>query len=73
MADPVSDETARNRWLVINLLRVGGVVMVVFGLLIANATIELPAVAGYVLIALGLLDTFLVPQFLARKWRSLDR
>ncbi|BBC74200.1 conserved hypothetical protein [Altererythrobacter sp. B11] len=70
MADPVSEKIARNRWLVISLLRMAGVAVVVIGLLVVSGTIPLPPAAGYVLLAIGLLDTFLVPQLLARKWRS---
>jgi hypothetical protein len=32
--------------------------------------IAIPSIAAYALIAIGLLDIFLVPLFLARKWRS---
>jgi hypothetical protein len=70
MASRPPDDVARNRWLVINLLRVAGVAMVIVGLLITQDAIAAPAVAGYVLIAAGLADVFAVPLLLARKWRS---
>ena len=70
MEKPVSDEVARARWLAISVLRLGGVAMVVVGILAVQRVFEFPAIAGYALIAVGLLDVFLVPQFLARKWRS---
>lgn len=73
MADPVSDETARNRWLVIVFARLAGVAMVVMGLLGTQGAMEMPIWAAYVLLAVGLADVFLVPTFLARKWRSPDR
>ena len=34
MADPVSEETARNRWAVIQAVRLSGVAMVLVGILI---------------------------------------
>ena len=70
MPEPVSDEAARNRWLVISALRVAGVAMVVVGLLIVRQVIPEPAWAGYTILAVGLADVFFVPLLLARKWRS---
>ena len=70
MQQPVSDEMARNRWLVINVLRLGGVAMVIAGMLGTRQVIAIPMVAAYALIAVGLLDIYLVPLFLARKWRT---
>ena len=70
MQKPVSDEVARGRWLTINVLRLGGVAMVVAGMLGTRQVIAIPAIAAYALIAVGLLDVFLMPLFLARKWRS---
>lgn len=66
----VSDEVARNRWMVINAVRLAGVAMVLVGILGVRGVIEYPAVAGYVLIVVGLFDIFAVPLILARKWRS---
>ena len=70
MQEPVSDEVARGRWLAINALRLGGVAMVIAGMLGTRQVLAIPAIAAYALIAVGLLDIFLVPKFLARKWRS---
>jgi hypothetical protein len=88
MQEPVSEDVARGRWLAINAVRLGGVVMVIVGLLGLRGYFEYPvvmvivgilglrgvfdypALAGYVLIGVGLLDVFLVPLLLARKWRS---
>ena len=70
MQDPVSEDVARGRWMAINLLRIAGVAMVIVGLLGLQGVFEYPAIAGYVLVGVGLLDVFLVPLILARKWRS---
>ena len=70
MQEPVSEDVARGRWLVINAVRISGVAMVVIGLLIVQAVIPAPAAAGYLLIAVGLVDVFVAPLLLARKWRS---
>lgn len=68
MAD--EDNTARNRWAVIQAMRLGGVAIAVIGLLVTGDIILLPHAAGYALLAIGLLDVFVVPTLLARKWRS---
>jgi hypothetical protein len=73
MVEPVSHDTARNRWLVIVFARLTGVAMVIVGLLGTQGRIEMPLLAAYVLLAVGLADVFLVPTFLARRWRSPDR
>lgn len=73
MVDPVSDETARNRWLAINAVRIAGVAMVVTGLLGTQGAVGMPEWAAYVLLAVGFADVFLMPTFLARKWRSPER
>ena len=73
MVEPVSDEVARNRWAVIQVVRAGGVVMAILGLLTIEGIVPLPEVAGYVLLALGLVEVFLMPTLLARKWSSRNR
>jgi hypothetical protein len=74
MDDPLNngqaDSRARSRFLAISLLRFAGVAMIVAGILILNGAIAAPVEAGYVLAALGFIDTFFVPQYLARKWRT---
>ena len=70
MQEPVSEDVARGRWLVINAVRVSGVAMVLVGLLIIQAVIAAPALVGYILVAAGLFDIFVAPLLLARKWRS---
>lgn len=73
MDDRPSDEAARNRWLAIQAARIGGVVLVVVGLLLAAGRIAGPVWLGYGLLAIGLADVFLVPTMLARKWRTPPR
>lgn len=69
MSDP-----AQGRFIVIQLVRMVGVAMVLCGVLLQAGRIEalrgVPAAIGYVLIVIGLLDVFVMPQVLARKWRS---
>jgi hypothetical protein len=71
---PGSDDVARTRWAVIQFARLAGFAVVLVGILVARDVIDLAGasnrVVGYILIALGLVDGFVVPQVLARKWRT---
>ena len=77
MASRPPDEPERDafrRWTVIQVMRIGGVAFAVLGLLMTQDAVVIAGEAnrrvGYVLLALGLLDAFVVPTVLARKWRS---
>lgn len=70
---PTDDQRAKGRFIAINAMRVTGVVMVLMGMAILQRAIDLPAVAAYVLIALGLVEAFVAPAVLARAWSSNDR
>jgi hypothetical protein len=70
MSEPVSEDAARNRWMAITLARLGGAAMAVVGLLIIAERFPAPQWTGYPLLVVGLFTVFLVPQLLARKWRS---
>jgi hypothetical protein len=70
MAEPGEDSIARNRWLLINLARIGGVLLTVLGVLVLAGGVELPRMAGWIALALGLPAAFVLPQLLVRRWRS---
>jgi membrane protein YdbS with pleckstrin-like domain len=70
MPDPVSDDVARNRFFVINFTRLAGVVAVFVAMLILADAIAGSYTLGYILLGLGLFDIFVIPQFLARRWRT---
>ena len=74
MDDPVSDDIAHRRWMVIQLMRVGGVAFAILGILMARDVVVIGGednrLVGYGFIVIGLLDAFVMPQYLARKWRS---
>ncbi len=69
--DPkAADRRAGGRFLVMSLIRLGGVVVVLLSLLLLNGLLPLPPVAGWIGLALGLVGIFVVPQVLARAWRT---
>ena len=72
-ATPPTDQE-RGRWLVLNLMRMAGFALAIFGIVVTQGIVELAGadnkLVGYTLIAVGLADGFIVPQILARRWRS---
>ena len=69
MTEP--DPAARRFW-AIQFTRLLGVAFVVAGILMATGRLlpQLPHWLGYILIANGLVDVFILPVTMARKWRS---
>ncbi len=71
MQDPdKSEEVARGRFMALQMLRLSGIALVIFGLLVINGKLSLPAIAGYVMLAVGVVDALVLPSVLARKWKS---
>ena len=68
------DALARNRWMVIQLMRTTGFALAILGILMTQDAVdiagELNREVGYAFVAIGLLDGFLMPIVLARKWSS---
>jgi hypothetical protein len=67
---PEDQDKARNRFMVINLMRIGGVAMILFGIAVLQGVFALPEWIAYIVIVLGLAETFVMPQVLARAWSS---
>lgn len=62
---------AQYRFLVINICRITGAVMLVLGLaVIARGAFGLPIAAGYVLFLVGMIDFILAPFLLSKRWKS---
>lgn len=66
----MSQDPAKARFIIIQLVRLSGVAMVVFGLLIMARRIDLPVLAGYLIAAVGLFEAVIAPLLLARRWKS---
>ena len=67
---PDNDDDARTRFFVIGASRLLGAAIVIAGLVGLAGKLPIPPVAAYAFIAFGLFDVFVVPQVLARKWRT---
>ena len=70
---PNPEEQAKARFFLMNMIRLLGAIMVILGMLVTGGTLAWPKVVGYALLVFGLIDFFVVPLVLARKWRSPDR
>lgn len=61
----------RNRFLILNLVRIGGAAMLLFALaIIARGFLDLPKEVGYVFLVVGIIDFIVAPLFLARAWST---
>ena len=68
-----AEELARTRFMKLQLIRLGGVAMAMLGaVIISGRLIDLPEL-GYVLLVLGALEFFLLPNLVAKNWRSPDQ
>ncbi|MEJ2409478.1 MAG: hypothetical protein P8Y48_09080 [Novosphingobium sp.] len=65
-------DPAAARFAAIQITRLIGVACVTLGIMIATDRLlpDLPNWAGYILIANGLVDVFVIPPILIRKWRT---
>ena len=70
MSSEQPGDPARIRFLALQLIRISGVVMALIGLVILAGKTDLPQLAGWVLLVIGMLDCLVVPQILVRRWKS---
>lgn len=63
-------DPAKSRFIAIQVMRWIGLALVLFGLLVVNRKIDLPEVAGYALVVIGLFDALIMPTILSRRWKS---
>lgn len=68
----MTEEQAKQRFLIIQMVRLIGIVMAVFGVVTMAGKTSLPVEAGYVLFAIGFADAMLAPMLLAKRWKSRD-
>lgn len=63
-------DPAAARFAIIQAVRLSGVGLVIAGMIVASGRFTLPDWAGYALLAVGLVDIFVIPPILVRKWRT---
>ena len=65
------EKKAQQRFLVLNLVRITGAIILVVGLaVIGNGLFGWPKAVGYLLFLVGVADFLLVPLLLAKRWKS---
>ncbi len=69
----MTDDPAFGRYMMLNLVRIAGMLMVLAGVAIHYGKIDLSQVFAYVLAGAGLLGFFYVPRLLARRWRTPEK
>ena len=66
-----AETRAQYRFLIINLCRITGAIMLVVGLaVIAREAVGLPKSIGYLLFLVGMIGFMLVPVLLSKRWKS---
>lgn len=75
MTDQDDETIWRNRFILINLLRLGGTVLVFFSLALwqSDLIVEGGTVVGLPLALAGLVVSFFGPKWLAGRWMRSDR
>ncbi len=74
MTDPTRNDPAQNRWMLLNVLRASGVIVMVVGLLIWKKNIGgyQDELVGKIIFVAGLFETLVMPALLRRMWRNRD-
>ena len=67
---PEPTKLEKQRFMAIQLLRMMGAALAILGVLIAGGKIDLPPLVGYVFVVIGLVDFFVMPKVLSRRWRT---
>jgi hypothetical protein len=72
---PVDESTWRNRFIALNLMRIGGTLVVLFALLLwqTDMIVEGGTIVGFPLALIGLVISFFGPKWLARRWATERR
>lgn len=75
MTNPVDESTWRNRFILVNLVRIGGTVLVLFALVLwqTDIFVEGGSIVGFPLALIGLTISFWGPRWLARRWSGNRR
>ena len=63
-------DPARQRFIVLQLMRLSGAFFALLGLLVIAHKVDMPIVAGYAFLVVGFVDLFVVPLLLAKRWKS---
>lgn len=68
--EPAGKDPAKARFMVLQLLRLSGAVLAIFGLSILAGKTDLPKLVGAALFLVGLFDLLIFPIILTKRWKS---
>jgi hypothetical protein len=68
----IDETTWRNRFILMNLARIAGTAVVLFGIVLwqSDIIVEGGSIVGFPLAIAGLVASFGAPKWLARRWRT---
>ncbi|OGS51871.1 MAG: hypothetical protein A3J40_05745 [Erythrobacter sp. RIFCSPHIGHO2_12_FULL_63_10] len=69
----IDEALAKRRFAVLNVMRLGGLALVMFGLAITQGVIDLPRELGMAIVVIGMVDFFVLPRLLSKRWRSEEK
>lgn len=71
MTQQDQDNLARQRFIILTVLRASGVALMLLGMgIIGSRLVEPSDVIGSIIFAVGFLNSLIVPRLLIRKWRT---
>ncbi|TMJ17357.1 MAG: hypothetical protein E6G92_13600 [Alphaproteobacteria bacterium] len=72
MTDPDQEALWRNRFILINLVRIGGTVITLAAILLwqSDIFVEGGSIVGFPIAFAGLIVSFFGPKYLAGRWRT---
>ena len=71
MTEQDQDNLARQRFVILTVLRASGVALMLLGMgIIASRFVEPSDLIGSIVFAVGFLDSLILPRLLIRKWRT---
>jgi hypothetical protein len=72
MTDPNDETLWRDRFILLNLVRIGGTLVVLFALALwqSDLIVQGGSVLGFPLALIGLVGSFFGPVWLTRRWRQ---
>ena len=68
----IAEARARTGFIIITMMRFGGVAMVMLGFAIVRGVIDLPYAVGAIIAVLGFIEIFFLPRFIARRFKAGD-
>ena len=71
--EDAAEALAKERYLIMNLVRVAAIITLIAGLAIARDVIPAPWVLGAAMAVGGMVSFFFGPPLLARRWKAQDR